>query len=309
MKRIITRLGVMILFIFSFHGAYAQDTLRFLEPAETYVPSRGKLVGAGLGITYGVSMAGLYSLWYKDYPMGEFHTFNDNDEWLQMDKVGHFGSAYYLGKWGIDLFQWTGMKRKKAIWMGGSVGFVFLTTIEVLDGFSEQWGFSTGDMIANTTGSLLAITQELAWSEQRIKVKFSYHPTEYPDYRPDQLGSSPVESLFKDYNGQTYWLSGNIKSFLHKKSAFPSWLNFSIGYGAEGMTGARSNINTPESGNTTNIERYRQFYIAPDVDLTKIKTKSRTLKTIFGMIGFIKFPAPAIEFNGINKTKFHWLYF
>lgn len=166
------------------------------------------------------------------------------------------------------------MERKKAIWIGGSAGFVFLTTIEILDGFSEQWGFSTGDMIANTAGSLMAITQELAWNEQRMKIKFSYHPTEFADYRPDQLGSTPVESLFKDYNGQTYWLSANIKSFLSPQSKFPAWLNFSVGYGADGMTGAKENVNTPESGNTTVYERYRQFYIAPDVDLTNKNTKS-----------------------------------
>lgn len=299
----------MILFFFSIQTTCAQDTLKFFEPSTTYIPKRGKIVGYSLAATYGISMAGLYSLWYKDYPMSEFHLFNDNDEWLQVDKVGHFGSAYYLGKWGIDLFQWTGMERKKAIWIGGSAGFVFLTTIEILDGFSEQWGFSTGDMIANTAGSLMAITQELAWNEQRMKIKFSYHPTEFADYRPDQLGSTPVESLFKDYNGQTYWLSANIKSFLSPQSKFPAWLNFSVGYGADGMTGAKENVNTPESGNTTVYERYRQFYIAPDVDLTKIKTRSRALKTIFGVFGFLKVPAPTIEFNGNGNTKVYWLYF
>ena len=287
----------------------AQDTLKFLDPAPEYIPSRGRILGIGLGSTYVVSMAGLYSLWYKDYPIGKFHEFNDNDEWLQNDKVGHFGSAYYLSKWGTDLFKWSGMKRKKIILLGGSAGFVFLTTIEILDGFSENWGFSTGDMIANTAGSLLAISQELAWDEQRIKIKFSYHPSEYAQYRTALLGSSSIESLFKDYNGQTYWISANIFSFLHNRSRFPKWLNLSAGYGVDGLTGAFDNSGTEGNINVPIFKRQRQYYLAPDIDLTKIHTNNKVLKTIFGAFGFVKFPSPALEFNEKGKTKFYWIYF
>jgi uncharacterized protein YfiM (DUF2279 family) len=298
----------LFFFIVAGNGIKAQDTLSFWEPAKEYNKKRGRAVAIGLGATYAVSMTGLYYLWYADYPLGEFHTFNDNDEWLQMDKMGHVGSAYYLGKWGIDLMQWTGMKQKKAAWVGGSLGLAFLTTIEVFDGFSEQWGFSTGDMIANVAGSAMAISQELIWREQRINIKFSWHDTEYNEYNPDLLGDEFPETLFKDYNGQTYWLSGNIKSFLKEDSKFPAWLNIAAGYGAEGMTGANDNSKTDAAGYPVS-ERYRQFYLAPDIDLTKIKTKSKALKTVFSAFGFLKIPAPTLEFNNQTNLKFHWLYF
>lgn len=241
--------------------------------------------------------------------MGEFHTFDDNNEWLQVDKAGHFGSAYYLGKWGIDLFQWTGMEKKKATWIGGTAGLAFLTTIEIFDGFSEEWGFSVGDMVANAGGTAMAIAQELTWNEQRIKVKFSWHPSDYAQYNPDLLGEEFPSTLFKDYNGQTYWLSANIHSFLPASTAFPGWLNFAVGYGAEGMTSAGDETSDTELPNTPDFERYRQFYIAPDIELGKLKVKSKMLKSFFGVIGFIKFPAPAIEINGSDQVKFHWLYF
>lgn len=287
--------------------ASAQDTISFFRKADHYIPARGRAIGIGLGVTYVASMTGLYTLWYKDYPLGNFHGFDDNEEWLQVDKVGHFSSAYYLGKWGIDLMQWTGMERKQAIWKGGAIGWVFLTGIEVFDGFSDQWGFSTGDMIANTAGSALAIGQELAWDEQRITIKFSYHPSGIAGYRPDQLGATPTESLFKDYNGQSYWLSANIHSFLADDSRFPKWLNAAFGYGADGMTGARSNIDLPTSYKP--FERQRQFYFAPDIDLSKIKTNRKGLQTLFSVIGFLKFPAPAFEINDKGKINWHILYF
>lgn len=290
--------------------SFAQnDTLRFFEKAPEFHRGRATLIGATLGSSYILSMGGLYSLWYKDYPMGTFHTFNDNAEWLQMDKTGHAASAYYLGKWGMDLFSWTGMKRKKAIWWGGSTGWIFLTTVEIFDGFSDQWGFSTGDMIANTAGSLMAITQQLAWDEQRIRFRFSFHQSKYADLRPDQLGSGFTENIMKDYNGQTYWLSGNIHSFLPEESRFPRWINLAVGYGAEGMTGARSNDITNEAGTTNGVKRYRQFFISPDIDLTRIPVRSRALKSFFGVIGFIKFPLPALEIREQGTLKMHWLYF
>ncbi|MDQ3050341.1 MAG: YfiM family protein [Bacteroidota bacterium] len=286
----------------------AQDSSSFWKPAHSYNKTRGKIVGIGLGTTYVVSMTGLYYLWYADYELGKFHLFNDNDEWLQMDKVGHFGSAYYLGKWGIDLMQWTGMPQKKAAWVGGSLGFAFLTTIEVFDGFSQEWGFSSADMITNVAGSAMAISQELLWQEQRMNVKFSFYPSKYNQYNRKLLGNNFPETLFKDYNGQTYWLSANIKSFLKEDAKFPSWLNIAVGYGAEGMTGARDNTNLGIT-DSNKFQRYRQFYLSPDIDLTKIKTSNGTLKTIFGVFGFLKIPLPALELNNQKNIQFHWLYF
>ena len=54
---------------------------------------------------------------------------------------------------------------------------------------------------------------------------------------------------------------------------------------------------------------YRQFYLSVDLDLTKIKTNSKFLKTLFSTINFIKIPAPALEYNTKNGFKFHYLHF
>src|SRR6185295_5087521 len=110
---------------------------------------------------------------------------------------------------GIDFFKWGGLGRGKAIWFGGMLGSVYQTTIEVLDGYSKEWGFSVGDFAANTAGSLLVVSQELAWDEQRIVLKYGFQKSKYARYRPNLLGSNLRESLLKDYNGQTYWLSVN----------------------------------------------------------------------------------------------------
>jgi hypothetical protein len=181
-----------------------------------------------------------------------------------------------------------------------------MTTVEIFDGFSSEWGFSWGDMLANTTGTTLYISQELLWKEQRIVPKFSFHTTQYAGMRPNVLGSSLSQQILKDYNGQTYWLSTNLRSFC-KESKIPKWLNLAIGYGADGMITGRSETNdgfwSPE------IQRTRQFYLSLDADLTKIETKSHFLKTFFSIFNSIKIPAPTFEINGLGNSKFHYLYF
>ncbi len=266
------------------------------------------VVGGGAAV-YALSMTGLYGLWYADYPSSSFHRFNDNKEWLQMDKLGHFTTAYYTGKAGYEALQWAGIAENKAIWYGGSTGLLFLTTVEIFDGFSSEWGASPGDMLANISGTALFIGQQKLWGEQRILYKFSVHRSKYAKLRPDLLGSNWQESLLKDYNGQTYWLSFNIHSFLREKSSFPRWLNLAVGYGADGMTGGFSNATDYQGYPTPASIRYRQFYISPDIDITRLKTKKAWFKLLLQAAGFIKWPLPTIEYNTKVGWKGHWAYF
>jgi uncharacterized protein YfiM (DUF2279 family) len=250
-------------------------------------------------------MIGLYSAWYSEYPQTKFHSFNDWPEWKQVDKAGHFYSAYIESTASMEMWRWTGIDRKKRIWIGGMSGTAYQTVIEVLDGFSEGWGWSWGDFGANIFGSGALVAQELAWDEQRIRFKFSFHNNNYKDAelnnRADKLfGSSWSQRLIKDYNGQTYWASVNLRSFF-PKSSLPPWLSVSLGYGAEGMFGGRKNIAVDQSGNIifnrTDIKRYRQWYLAPDVDLSKIKTNSKFLRVLLTFMNAFKFPSPALEFS------------
>lgn len=281
----------------------------FLNDSANQV-NKARLNGIIIGgsALYAGSMTGLYHLWYKDYPQGRFHFNNDNEEWLFMDKAGHVTSSYYLGLIGYESLKWAGLNEKKSAWFGGSLGFVYLSVIEILDGHSVGWGASAGDLIANGTGSVLFIGQQLAWKEQRMVMKWSFHMTDYAQYNPGQLGNSFVTRMIKDYNGQTMWLSGNISSFLKKESKFPKWLNIAIGYGAEGMTGARANPTTVNGIPIPQFERYRQFYLAPDIDLSRIRTKHQALNYALKALNFIKFPLPALEFSnkGVKLLPIHF---
>jgi hypothetical protein len=108
-------------------------------------------------------------------------------------------------------------------------------------------------------------------------------------------------------------MSVNPYAFI-KKGKFPKWLNIAVGYGAEGMYGGYSNIGFDKVKNQTfdlsREKRIRQFYLSPDIDLSKIKIRGKT-PAVLKALHFLKlkFPMPALEFNTKQQIKGHWLYF
>ena len=275
----------------------------FYKKADTLNTKRRNAIAISATTMTAGALIALNQLWYKEYPRSNFHLKNDNKDWKQMDKTGHFMTSYYLGKLGMEVLDWAGVSEKHQIIYGATYGFAFLTAVEILDGYSDEWGASPGDIVANAAGTGLLIGQELLWNEQRITVKYSFHPTEIAKQRPNTLGKNYLQQTLKDYNGQTYWLSANIWSF-NKESSFPKWINIALGYGADQMLYGNSN-----TGNEMLENPYRQFYLSLDLDLTKIETNSEFLKTIFSVINFIKIPAPTLEINSKGGLSFHYLYF
>ena len=294
----------IILFLLSY-SVFSQSKLNnYLKPSDTLNRSRRNTVIISESILASATLISLNQLWYADYEKSKFQTINDNNEWLQMDKFGHVFSSYQLGRIGASALKWSGSSKKDQLLYGGTLGFVFLAAVEVMDGFSKEWGFSWGDIAANGIGTGLFIGQELLWDEQRIAVKFSFHQTNNANLSPDKLGNSFNEQVLKDYNGQTYWLSANIHSFL-KTEKIPKWLNLAVGYGANGMFSGSKDI---ENQLLTNSSRYRQYYLSFDVNLEKIKTNSHILKTILSVFNTIKVPFPTLEFSK-NRLVFHLLYY
>ncbi|MGB0887067.1 MAG: DUF2279 domain-containing protein [Vicingaceae bacterium] len=280
--------------------------------AREYKPIRLGLVGGGAGLFYGGVLTGLATVWYEDNHWTGFHFTNDNAGWMQIDKYGHAYTTYMFGKLGLNAMRWAGVKDKKAIWYGGAYGFVFMTSVELLDANYAEWGFSPMDMVANASGSMLLIGQELAFKKQLLTYKFSYHHTTLAQHRPSVLGDSDFSRVVADYNGQTFWLSLNLRSVFKNQSFLPKWLNVSGGYGAYGMLAAENN--PPIYDNQTRavlppIERYRSYYLSLDIDFDKIETRSKFLKSAFFFLNLIKVPLPTVEFNTLGEQKFHPFFF
>jgi len=284
-----------IIFIISCFPVYAQENDSLIEVN----PARLKTVIIGSAVAYTGTMIGLNSLWYSQYDRQSFQFFNDAGEWKQMDKVGHFYSAFQISSIGSRSLQWSGVSKKKSDLAGAIASFAVMSSIEVLDGFSAGYGASATDLLANALGSGFYLGQQALWNETRLYPKFSFHRTDYAPQRPETLGSGLFEEIIKDYNGQTYWLSADIDKFIR----FPKWLNISIGYGAEGMLYA-----TDEDNLANGLQPYRQLFVGIDFDLTAIKSRSKAVNTLIYLVNMIKLPAPTLEISN-GKVKGHFFYF
>ena len=257
---------------------------------------------AGETAAYGGVVYGLNTAWYKK-PFTRFQFNDDSNEWLQIDKLGHFFSAYQICRHTAALYKKTGVSNKQAAFYGALSGFMFLTPIEILDGFQyPEYGFSMSDMAANVVGPALYLGQYALWGEERIQPKWSFHYTELAAVRPELLGRNYGERWLKDYNGQTYWLSANLSAFW-PQSRIPKWLNLSLGYGVQNMVSAEIG-----KSRLLGYEPHRQYYLSLDVDFRRIKTRKKWLKSLFFMLNTLKIPAPTLEWNKKQGFIGHALY-
>lgn len=281
---------------------------------------------AALGVaTYSTATVALYNSWYRDYPMGDFRLFDDSREWLQMDKAGHVFSSYFQTAYSYDVARWTGLSKKHSLITGAGIALLSQTTIELMDGFSTQWGFSLGDIGANLAGAALFVGQEWWLDQQIVLIKESSLPVRYDESRFNSIGGGAYSTLerratelfgpgmleraLKDYNVQTYWASIDVKSLTHLK-AWPAWLNLAFGLGAQNLYGGFENKWT-EGDATYDLNsvmpRYRQYYLSLDINWRKIRTKNHLVNGIFNGLNIFKMPAPAIEYSN-QEWRFHLLF-
>lgn len=286
---------------------YSSDTTRY---PMSFHRKRFALVCGGSLATYTALMTGVGFVWYGRQPSGSFRWFDDSREWLQQDKTGHIYAPYFVTVFGYEMLRWSGVKPVPAALSAGAFGFMSLTVMEIPDGFKPKYGASWSDIVFNLAGAALATGQYLAWNEQRIYCKYSFHLVDYPagplrERAQELFGKTIIERALKDYNGTVIWLSANLCSFNHRIR--PRWLNVAFGYGAGNLYGGFQNIWYDKNGvlhDHSDLKRYRSFYFSIDADLSKIPVKSKTAKVVLGVLNVFKLPAPALEINTLGQVVF-----
>jgi len=277
---------IVLTFKVGLHPFLAQDSLK----------CRKTLIHVGLSSGGVGSLVAFQSLWYQPYQNKDFHWFNDVENWMQMDKLGHGFTAYAISKSIHDLHHWSSGKKRP--WVGVSYAFAYLSALEVMDGFSAGWGFSWSDIAANTLGCGFYWIQEAFWQEQMIHPKFSFRRSPYAKYRPEVLGAGISQQWLKDYNGQIYWWSIPIKHWVSLPKRW-SFLCLSIGYGCDAKLVGDQNT-------WQGFIARRQAYLSLDVDCTHLFPRHPKLNKVISVFNYLKFPFPALEFSS-DKTRFHWI--
>jgi hypothetical protein len=253
-------------------------------------------VVATIVTSYAVVVFILTKAWYHDQMVEPFHFFNDLAEWKQLDKVAHVFGTFNVCVFVCRTFKWGGLKENIPI--GALIGFLIVSTIEVMDGFSAGYGASLFDLIANALGGTLFFVQHKIWGRIKLFNKFSFHFTSFAALRPSLLGDGFLQEIIKDYNGQTFWYSWSLE-----KKWWPSFLSIAVGLGAEGMVYGRDEQNALH-----HFSPYRKFYLSLDLNPTFFQSKKTWAQVMIYPLTLFKCPAPAIEFS-MQGVRFHWLYF
>ena len=149
----------------------------------------------GIAIAYGAIVLALSSAWYADQMVEPFHFFNDLPEWKQLDKFAHLFWAFHVCAMASRLLKWGGLKHANEA--GTALGFLIVSSIEILDGFSIGYGASVFDLVANALGSLLFLGQLRIWKNIKIFPKASFHFTSFAIMRPSLLGDGFFQEILK----------------------------------------------------------------------------------------------------------------
>jgi len=228
-------------------------------------------------------------VWYKRETTA-FHTLDfifDWNKYQQMDKFGHFEDAYFTSDLSGKIYRWSGISGESSVWFGALTGMLWMIEIEVSDGFMADWGFSWGDMLANTLGSGFYILQQFNYDVLGgIHPKFSWHKSEaWIESRYDP------GSLIEDYEGMTFWLTVNPHHYFPDswKKDYPQWLaplGIAFGVGAKGI-------------GTNVFGGYKEYFLGLDVDLRKLPIwdEWNFLKFIKSEVNFLRMPLPTIRFT------------
>jgi hypothetical protein len=246
------------------------------------------------GLMIAVNMVALNyqkDIWYTEETT-VFHSLDLAEDWgkyQQMDKFGHFADAYFTSDLSGKIYRWSGMSGNTSVWLGALTGWAWMLEIELNDAFMADWGFSWGDMLANTAGSAFYVLQQFNYDLLGgIHPKFSWHKSEA--WKQMRYNTDP-KALIEDYEGLTFWVTVNPHHYFPNdwKKTYPEWLA-PLGL-AFGVSAKDIGIN-PWGG-------YKEYFVGLDVDLRKLPIWGDLglTKFIVSEINFLRLPLPVIRFS------------
>lgn len=248
------------------------------------------MLGA-IAITNTVAYMYQRNVWYTQETT-VFHSLDFIDDWnkyQQMDKFGHFADAYFTSDLSAKVYRWSGLSGESSVWYGALTGWLWMLEIELSDAFMAEWGFSWGDMVANTAGSAFFVLQQFNYDALGgIQPKFSWHKS---DAWKEMRYHKDPGALIEDYEGMTFWLTFNPYHYFPDswKESYSQWLApLGIAFGVS----AKDIGWFPWGG-------YKEYSIGLDIDLRKLPIwgDSNLMKFLVSEINFLRLPLPTIQFT------------
>jgi len=254
------------------------DTMRS-DTAQRIDPVRFGIVS---GITVGGFVLGhgvLNNLWWKG-ERSSFH-FEWERDWrysLGADKLGHAWFPYLTSTFYNGVFLWCGLDTAASLWASSGLALAYQTYIEIRDGFSAEWGFSWGDMVADVLGAALPVARHYVPALRAFEFKISFAPSE-------RFRSGSNAAIFDDYESTLHWISVDVNALLPRTAAdlWPDWLNVAVGHTVVGLD---------EMG-----AGHHEFYLSLDWNLERLPGDTDLLRFLKRLANLYHLPAPAVRLS------------
>lgn len=199
-----------------------------------------------------------YNAWWEDRT-NDFHV--EYEGWFEQDayrggadKLGHAYTTYLSTRLLTCAFNWAGNDARQSAKLATILAGGATLAIEILDGYTEDIGFSTEDLVFDAAGIGLALLMDTNDTlDQRFDFRFHYEQSPLAQ----RLGENdPIE----DYSGQTYLLITKASGFkgLRQHKAL-RYLELAVGYGSRGYK--------PSDGTQ---ERERRVFYGLSINLSQL---------------------------------------
>ena len=172
--------------------------------------------------------------------------------------------------------------------IGAAYAAAFQLQIEIWDGFQKKYGFSPPDLVANTAGAALALSQSFVPEMRAIKPTVSYRRTralKNVDLFPPGADVADLRPTV-DYSGQTYWMSTDVDALLPDaaKPYWPGLVRLSVGHSVTDWV-------NPTTGSFQTGRHV--LVVSLDVDPEKLPGDHPAWRAVKKTLSYYHFPAPA----------------
>jgi len=244
----------------------------------------------GVGALFVGGNALLYRYFKRAWWSGErakhfFFRADWDENFRDQDKFGHLFGGFHLARIGDALLLDACASRKHALLWSAAYATLFQLQIEIWDGMYDKYGFSYADLLANTTGMVLAVVQEKHPALRAIKPTMSYHKSRAMKNArniPGELRPS------LDYSGQTYWISADVNALLPESARgyWPSFLRVSAGHSITDWI-------DPTTG--VNFRAKRKLLLSIDLDVDKLPGNNPVWRKLLRNLSYAHVPSPALQ--------------
>jgi hypothetical protein len=262
---------------------------------ETSLLEQQKQLRTGLlisGLTLSTALYGYISWWDKSdstFRMRHEGWFEADTPNGGADKLGHGYSFYVSTRLMTSGFQWAGHSSKEAAQLAGLTSGLLSLGVEIIDGFTEDYGFSPEDLIMNLSGiGLGAVLESYPQWDEVIDMRIKYWPSDdarrLQDYDP-----------VADYSGQTYLLITKASGIpTLRQNQFLRYLELAVGYGTRGY---QPNDGTDTQPTSRNLYYGLSLNLSQLLNDTLFKKQSRTQQITNNVLEYFQMPGTALLFK------------